>query len=435
MVRLLLALAAGNDLRIATHDIAAAYLNAELDADQVYYLEPPEILNLPNHQVLQLHRALYGLRVSAKKWYEKLSSTLRVIGFIAIGHDEILFLYRSPSFHIAATIYVDDIILWYSNQQAQDFFVDNLSKFFEFSHNEDLGFFLGAELHQDIERGFITMSQEHFLASIAKRFEVPQKRTTTILPESYIKLFSEEDTIVTDRRQHKLYQSAIGSLLYLQACSRPDISFAVSLLSRRSRAPRIKDCFALNHLMQFCYTTKSIHLRWDRRGTPHGKQFLHNSLLAASDASWGECKSTRKSQTGLLLLLNGSLVSYSSKLQKSVSLSSTESELQACSNAVQLIIVFRQLLKELGFAQPTPTPLLLDNEASVRVLINRQAVSRLKHIDIKCSFLRDEIAKQTYIPVSVTSQDQLADFLTKLLPLARLRQHSKLLFGYSFPDF
>jgi len=151
---------------------------------------------------------------------------------------------------------------------------------------------------------------------------------------------------------------------------------------------------------------------------PHAS-LIEPKLTAYADADWGNSKD-RKSTSGYLIEFGGA-VSWGSRRQKCVALSSTESEYVAAAHTVQQVKWIRALLKDLGFPQDQPTTVFEDNQACIKMIENETETQRTKHIDIKYHFLKHEqkngVVKFVYMP----TEDNLADLFTKPLPIPRFK--------------
>jgi hypothetical protein len=201
-----------------------------------------------------------------------------------------------------------------------------------------------------------------------------------------------------------LYRSMIGSLLYLTA-SRPDIMFSVYMWSRFQANPKKAHLRAVKRILKYLKHTPSVGLWYPKRAT--------FDLIGYFDSNYVGCKIDRKSTSGGCHLLGRSLVSWTSKKQNSVALSTVKAEYIAAGACCTQILYMKQTLLDYGVVLEK-VPLLCDNESAVKIANNPVQHSRTKHIDIRHHFLRDHVAKGDII-LGVSSEDQLADIFTKPL--------------------
>jgi hypothetical protein len=202
-----------------------------------------------------------------------------------------------------------------------------------------------------------------------------------------------------------LYHSMIGSLLYLTA-SRPNIMFSVCMCARFQSNPKKAHLRAVKRILRYLRHTTIVGLWY-----PKGATF---DLIGYSDSDYAGCKIDRKSTSGGCLLLGRSLVSWTSKKQNSVALSTAEAEYIAAGACCTQFLYMKKILLDYGVVLEK-VPLLCDNESAVKIANNHVQHSRTKHIDIRHHFLRDHVAKGDIILEGVRSEDQLEDIFTKPL--------------------
>jgi hypothetical protein len=193
----------------------------------------------------------------------------------------------------------------------------------------------------------------------------------------------------------------IGSLLYLTA-SRLDIMFSFYMCARFQSNPKKAHLRVVKRILRYLRHTPSVGLWY-----PKGDTF---DLIGYSDLDYAGCKIDRKSTSGGCHLLGRSLVSWTSKKQNSVALSTAEAEYIAAGACCTQILYMKQTLLDYGVVLEK-VPLLCDNESAVKIANNPVQHSRTKHIDIRHHFLRDHVAKGDISLEGVRSKDQLADIL------------------------
>jgi len=200
----------------------------------------------------------------------------------------------------------------------------------------------------------------------------------------------------------------IGSLLYLTA-SRPEIMQFVCVYARFQANPKESHLTVVKRILKYLKGTTCFGL-WYPSGTSP-------SLIAYSDADYGGCKIDRKSTSGTCHLLGSSLVSWHSKKQACVALSTTEAEYITAGNCCAQILWMKQQLEDYNIFL-NHIPLKCDNTSVINLTKNPIMHSRTKHIEIRHHFLRDHINKGNYEIEYVDTKHQLADIFTK--PLAKV---------------
>jgi hypothetical protein len=228
-------------------------------------------------------------------------------------------------------------------------------------------FFLGFQIKQVMEGTFI--SQTKYTHDILKRFGMDKaKPIKTPMGTNGHLDFDLGGTSV----DQKVYRSMIGSLLYLCA-SIPDIMLSVCMCARFQAAP--KDCHlkAVKRIRRYLVLTPNLGL-WYHKGS-------HFDLLGYSDADYAGCKMDRKSTSGTCQFIGRSLISWSSKKQNFVVLSTAEAEYVTAGCCCAQLLWMRQTLKDYGYTM-NHIPLLCDNESAIKITYNPCEHSRTKHIDI-----------------------------------------------------
>ncbi|XP_071574596.1 uncharacterized protein [Temnothorax nylanderi] len=198
--------------------------------------------------------------------------------------------------------------------------------------------------------------------------------------------------------------------MYLAQGTRPDIAHAVSALS------------------QWCTSFKRIHwtsakrvLRYLKGTINHGLYYTKRgkALIGYTDADWGNCGLDRRSYTGSVFLLANAAISWESRKQRTVALSSTEAEYTALSDAAREAIYLSKLLSEIGLPSLGKVTLHNDNQGAAKLAVNPVFHSRSKHIDIRCHFIRQALTDHRINLVYTPTEDMVADVLTKALPSSK----------------
>ena len=399
-IRLLLAFACHMNFKLFQMDVKSAFLNGFIQ-EEVYVEQPPgfEDHGKPNH-VFKLQKALYGLKQAPRAWYERLSKFLMEKGFSRGSVDTTLFLKKNQHDLLVVQIYVDDIIFGATNQKLCECFAKDMQNEFEMSMMGELTFFLGLQVKQNKDGIFI--NQTKYIKDMLKKFEIPEVKEMPTPMSPATKL--DKDEKGKDVNQ-KLFRGMIGSLLYLTA-SRPDIMFSVCLCARFQACPKESHLSAVKRIFRYLIGTQNLGL-WYPRGTSF-------DLIGFSDADYAGSKIDRKSTSGTCHFLGHMLVSWSSKKQNSVALSTAEAEYIAAENCCAQILWIKQQLSDFGVSLNN-IPIFCDNTSAINITKNPVQHSRTKHIEIRHHFIRDHVLKNDISIEFVDSLNQIADIFTKPL--------------------
>ena len=222
-----------------------------------------------------------------------------------------------------------------------------------------------------------------------------------------------------DSEDRKRYQRAVGSLMYLMLCTRPDIAYAVSQLSRFAANPSEKHHAALKRLLRYLKGTSDYGLVIDTQGQL-------DILTGYTDANWGR-DNDRRSTGGYVFTFAGTAISWKSKRQATVALSSCEAEYIAESEAAKEAIWLQRLLGQLRVDcsqsnTPRRVTILGDNRGALALAKNPMYHARTKHVDIRYHFVREKVEEQLVKMEWIAGGLNPADGLTK--PLAKTKFES-----------
>lgn len=219
------------------------------------------------------------------------------------------------------------------------------------------------------------------------------------------KLTKDEEGVKVDST---LYKQIVGSLMYLSA-TRPDMMFMISLISRFMEAPTELHLQTAKRVLRYLKGTADYGVFY--------KKGKGNQLIGFSDSDYAGDLEDRKSTSSQVFMLSSGAVSWSSKKQQVVTLSTTEAEFIAAASCACQAVWLRRILKEIHCNQVGPTLIYCDNRSAIKLSKNPVLHGRSKHIDVRFHFLRDLTKEEVVELVYCQSQDQIADILTKPLKL------------------
>nr|GEW79736.1 retrovirus-related Pol polyprotein from transposon TNT 1-94 [Tanacetum cinerariifolium] len=401
-------------------DVNTAFLNGNLQ-EEVYvsqqngFVDPDN----PNH-VYKLKKALYGLKQARRAWYDMLSSFLISQDFSKGSVDPTLFVRRNGNNLLLEQIYVDDIFFAASTPELCDIFAKIMCSKFKMSMMSKISFFLGLQISQS-PRGIFMNQSKYTLESLNKYgFESCDPVDTPMVEKS--KLDEDKEGKVVDPSH---YHGMISTLLYLIA-SRPDLQFSICMCARYLARPTEKNLHAVKRIFRYQRGTVNQGLWYPKDSSIALISFVdadhagcQDTRRSTSDVDHAGCQDTRRSISGSMQFLRDRLISWSSKRQKSVVISSTEVKYIALSGCYAQILWMRSQLTDyvLGFNK---TLMYCDNKSAIALCCNNVQHSRSKHIDIRYHFIKKHFENGVIKLYFVNTEYQLPAIFTKALGKERI---------------
>ncbi|RVW66512.1 Retrovirus-related Pol polyprotein from transposon RE1 [Vitis vinifera] len=340
-VRVLLSLAANYNWDLQQFDVKNVFLHGELE-EEIYMEVPPGYdNNLAAHTVCKLKKALYGLKQSPRAWFGRFARVMITMGYRQSQGDHTLFIKHSSSGKLTALlVYVDDIIVT-GNDEERQVLNQCLAKEFEIKALGRLKYFLGIEVAHSKQGIFISQ-------------------------QKYVKIFSKK----LERRMQT------SKLIYLSH-TRPDIAYAVSMISQFMHSPKEAHLQVAYRVLQYL------------KGTPgKGILFKRNGglvLEAYTDADYA-----------------GSIIDRSA-----------EAEFRAMAQGVCELLWLKIVLEDLKIKWDGPMRLYCDNKSAISIAHNPVQHDRTKHIEIDRHFIKEKLDSGLICTPYVSTHGQLADILTK----------------------
>ena len=265
--------------------------------------------------------------------------------------------------------------------------------------------YLGMRITRDRKKRTLILNQIAYAEKVVKRFSFENaKPVRTPLPAGYNPTVNKAETTPELRSK---YQSVIGSLLYIMLGTRPDLAFPVIKMSQFSANPSEEHLKRALYIVRYLASSKSQALMFN------GSTKL--GIIAFSDADWAMDMETRKSTTGYVIFLADGPISWVSRRQKTLSLSSTEAEYKAMSDTARQISWLKLLFFEIGFTI-SKVPMFCDNQGAIFLSTNPAVESRSKHIELKEHYIQECIEDENKLDLFyIETAKQLADLFTKNL--------------------
>ena len=419
--RLLVAISVFNGWSLRNLDIITAFLNGDVDTE--IYMGVPEGMDLdPKKFVLKLRRSLYGLKQAPRIWWERMRNFLLKSGFHCCQAEPAIFVRNDNNGFVILLLFVDDILLT-GTDQGIEAFVKECSREFK---TRDLGtpkLFLGIQIERN--KGKVVIHQRNYIRRLLERFNAPETPVATPLdPKQPLVEAPEMELLNEENALH--YRAAVGALMYLMICTRPDLAFTLSRLSKFSSRPGTMHAAAVKRVLRYLVGTEDLGISYiipDPSASP--------LLYGYSDSDFAADLNNRRSTSGFVFLLNGGPISWKSKQQSLITSSTHDAEYVGLANASYEIAWLRKIMLAIlpdytEFKMPANT-LYCDNQGAIATTGQpTYAVSgRSKHIDIRFHIIRDAAANGLVRLEYVRTSEMTADILTKALPKEPHLRHVK----------
>lgn len=306
-------------------------------------------------------------------------------------------------------MYVDDFMIISDNNEESNKIIRLLQKEFEINETTQLGYFLGIRVENDSTGIYLSQTEyiEKLLIKHGMRDCNPVNTPVIIGGDKNCNADENEEDYDVGK-----YQELIGELLYLATRTRPDIAFIMSFLSQYNHSPKKKHYMLRKRVLRYLCGTMYKRLHYPREP---------GSLKAYSDASWGNAENGR-SFSGGAIFLGKSLVLWKSKKQRSVGNSTCEVELFAFAEIIKDVIWYQNVLTELKCDRylDKPTRIYGDNQASIQWAKNAHSSSKMRHVNLRLHFIRDEVDVGNLILIYVSTDNMIADCFTKIVSKEKL---------------
>jgi hypothetical protein len=421
-IRILIAIAAFYDYEIWQMDVKTAFLNGKLTED-VFMTQPEGFVHpkYPN-SVCKLQKSIYGLKQASRSWNLCFDEKIKEFGFIRSEDEPCVYVRSSGSVVIFLVLYVDDILLMGNDISTLKDVKAWLGKCFSMKDMGDATYILGIKIYRDRSRKLIGLSQSTYIDKILKKFSMQDSKKGCIpmnpgMPLSKSQCPTSDGEVA--KMSHIPYASAIGSIMYAMICTRPDVSYALSMTSRYQANPGEAHWIAVKNILKYLRRTKEMFLVYG------GKDEL--CVKGYSDASFQSDRDDCSSQSGFVFTLNGGAVTWRSSKQSTIADSTTESEYIAINEAAKEAMWIRKFIGDLGVV-PTildPVEIFCDNMSAVVLAQEPRSQKRTRHILRKYHYVRQVVADKDIVISRVDTSENLADPFTKALPQAKHEAHGR----------
>ena len=371
---------------------------------------------------LKLRKALYGLKQSGFLWNKKIHGDLTEFGFVRTIHDRGFYILKMNDKIVALLLlWVDDGFFATNDFSIRDKFLNFLEMKYVITITYPPTQLLGIAVN--VTDASISLSQSKHILELLDKFGLQEANTVTT---PAVKKTNESTTnteeVVDDNEKNSYFRSIVQSLAYVNTWTRPEISYAVNMVSRKCNEPIPQDYTAAKRILRFLKNDV------DKPLFVMKESLEEMDLTAYADASWAD-EDKHRSTLGYIFFLGSTPVSWKTLVQKNVALSTTEAEYGAVYEAVKELCLIKKLLKEVGIT-PKRCLLYCDNQACIKLVKGAQLNGRTKHIKTHYHFVREIHDEEGFEIMDCSTDCMLADIMTKPLPNAPFHSFCQSIFFY-----
>ncbi|MBW0535305.1 hypothetical protein O181_075020 [Austropuccinia psidii MF-1] len=390
-------------------DIETVFLNGDMDA--LVHVKQVKDYEMRGKEswVWQLHISLYGTKQAPRMWKAKLTTTLSKLGLVSAQSDESLFTNHDKS--LLLHIHVNDGFLISKSENTIVNFLNYLNAILKLKYKKRPTQHLGYNLEWSSNK--LKINQTDLIVKLLRQFEMQDSKPVKT-PCNGNFLNKINSNLSDDAIQVTSFQQAIGSINYRAHHTRPDVMFKINQLSKHSIKPNQCHWNALKHLLCYLNGTKDKCLVYK-------PQAIKETLTGWANADYANNKEDRKSVSGYVILAFSNPIFWLSKKQLVVAQSTREAEyiaMNVCSKQLRWLTF---VLNDLGHSPPQPV-LINDNSGAVTISKQASLNANTKHIEVRYQYVRDCVMKNIIKVVQVSTNDMIADILTKPFGVVKLQQ-------------
>ncbi len=392
-------------------DFDAAFLNTPI-SHELFMKQIPGFEEGDHSMVYKLKKSIYGLKQSPRDWWLLLKASIGKLGWIQHTAEDCIFSRKIDDKLNFIIIYVDDLLIFAPNLTAITSIKTELSTLFRIKDLGEAKHVLGIKFIRNLTANTLSLNQSVLINRYFAKFgsKIKQTRlpslspTTSIRQDDSNKLFTQTE-----------FFTRIGALSHLAQRTRPDILAITGFLASRQHSFNSNDCNLLTRIFNYLKFTESLALTLEGNSSYSIKTYV--------DADWAGDLENRRSTSGAVVFVGNSPISWFSRRQDTIAMSTTEAELYAATEAVKdskmIENLFRDLLPEVSI--PTPE-LFCDNQAAVAICESKGNRRKIRHVELRYHFIKEMISNKSIEIKYVNTTSNKADALTKVLPRNKLLQ-------------
>jgi hypothetical protein len=339
-IRTFFSIVAMHDLELQQLDVKIAFLHGELEEE--IYMDQPEGFIVPGKEdhVCKLKRSLYVLKQSPCQWYKRFDSFTLSHGFKRSYYDSCVYIKLDNGSPIYLLFYVDDMLIAAKSREETTTLKKLLSSEFDMKDLRATKKILGMEITRDRNSGLLFLSQQSYIKKVLQRFNMHDAKPVSTPIAPHFKLSATQCASTDEDVEYMSrvpYSSAVGSLMYAMVCSCPDLSYAMSLVSRYMANPGKEHWKAVQWIFRYLRGTADACLKFGR---------TDKGLIGYVDSDYAADLDKRRSLTGYVFTVGNCAMSWKATLQHVVALSTTEAEYMAIAEACKESVWLKGLYAE-----------------------------------------------------------------------------------------
>jgi hypothetical protein len=389
-------------------DVKNVFLHGDL-REEVYMEQPPSYVDQTHpNLVCRLKKVLYNLKQAPRAWFDKIGQYLVTSGFQTSNAKFSLYVKKTDHGIVVIVICVDDLIIT-GNSDANIFDLKKLLKQkFEMKDLGKLCYFLGIEVIKS-PKGIWLLQRQYPLNKLFE-YGMTSCKPISIPLEQNVKFSSHERDLVEDTT---MYRHIVGSLIYM-TITRPDLSYGVGMVSQFMQTPRKPHLDVVRHILRYIKHTLQCGIFYEAKS--------QLQVHGYTNANWADNVLDRRLTSGFMFSFGSGDVSWSSKKQPTVALSSMEAEYRGAAIIACEVVWLQKLFSDLGQSMDAPVVIYCDNINSILLANNSVYHDRTKHIEVHYHFIKEKVLAKEIDLIHVSTKDQVANIFTKALGTDKLKK-------------
>ena len=418
-IRIILSITAALDYEMWQMDVKTAFLNGYLD-ESIYMMQPEGfIVEGQEQKVCKLLRSIYGLKQASRSWNLRFDETIKTFGFEQNVDEPCVYKYIKETKVVFLVLYVDDILLIGNDIELLSDVKKWLVEKFQMKDLGQASYVLGIQIIRDRKNKLLVLSQASYIDKVLARFSMQNSKKDQ-LPTRHGIILSKEKCPTTPQEEEDIrrvpYASVVGSLMYAMLCTRPNICYAIGIVSRYQSNPGLAHWIAVKHILKYLRRTRNYMLIYSGADL---------NPIGYTDSDFMSDKDSRKSTSGSVFTLGGGAVVWRSVKQPNIADSTMEAKYIAACEAAKEAVWLKKFIIDLEVVPNMDKPIVLycDNSGAVANSKEPRSHKRGKHIERKYHLIREIVYRGDVDVMKITLQDNLVDPFTKTLPAKSFEGH------------